>query len=51
MECTLLDVTSSGGTLHDPGEVAGDPGGHARVVVAHVVLPTPAAHTRQHPPE
>ena len=30
--------------------MAGDPGGHARVVVAHVVLPTPAAHTRQHPP-
>ena len=50
MECTLLDVTSSGGILHDPGEVAGHPGGHARVVVAHVVLPTPAAHTRQHPP-
>ena len=45
--CGLLSfhLTRSGRLLLDPGHEGGDPGGDPRVVVTHVVLPTPAGQS------
>ena len=43
-------VTSSRCILPDPGEDAGDPGGHPRVAVTILVLPAPAGQPNQAPP-
>ena len=43
-------VTSSRCILPDPGEDAGDPGGHPRVAVTILVLPPPAGQSNQAPP-
>ena len=43
-------VTSSRCILPDPGQEAGDPGGHPRVAVTSLVLPAPAGQSNQAPP-
>ena len=44
-------VTSSRCILPDPGQDAGDPGGHPRVAVTILVLPPPAGQSNQAPPK